>query len=171
MNLKQTAVAFMVLAVTMSFGLSGCGKSKKQLNAEAAQKEEVQLQLDHQKAEAEAKLEIQRTAEAEKSFADEKAKHDVSLISQLQTQTAQQLKDPASAQFQNVHLNTARTALCGQINAKNSYGGYVGFRNFITTDKGAFVAPEGCGSPSMPLSDMPACAKYAMAINQDNTCN
>jgi len=43
------------------------------------------------------------------------------------------LKDPDSAKFRNVRFvkYNARTVVCGEVNAKNSYGGYVGFENFV----------------------------------------
>lgn len=44
-----------------------------------------------------------------------------------------QLKDPESARFQNIQLtdHNGGLVLCGEINAKNSYGGYVGFKRFV----------------------------------------
>ena len=46
---------------------------------------------------------------------------------------ADTLKDPASAQFRNVRLvqYLDGAVICGEINGKNSYGGYVGFRDFV----------------------------------------
>lgn len=42
-----------------------------------------------------------------------------------------ELKDPGSAQFRG--LFTVRDIwLCGEVNAKNSYAGYVGFKRFIS---------------------------------------
>lgn len=43
------------------------------------------------------------------------------------------LKDPASARFQNLRVQTHPEGkiVCGEVNAKNSFGGYVGFRQFI----------------------------------------
>jgi hypothetical protein len=43
------------------------------------------------------------------------------------------LKDPESAQFRNEHI-TKSGALCGEVNAKNSMGGYVGFKRYIAVD-------------------------------------
>lgn len=42
------------------------------------------------------------------------------------------LKDPDSAQFRNLWVrNTGKDyVVCGEINAKNSYGGYVGYQQF-----------------------------------------
>lgn len=47
-------------------------------------------------------------------------------------------KDPSSVQFKNVvaygEANPLSiTFVCGYLNAKNSYGGYVGFRQFVMT--------------------------------------
>ncbi|QOI55934.1 hypothetical protein [Rouxiella badensis] len=51
---------------------------------------------------------------------------------------AQQLKDPASANFRNVifHKDSVQPSdgvsgyVCGEVNGKNSFGGYVGFGRF-----------------------------------------
>lgn len=42
------------------------------------------------------------------------------------------LKDPQSAQFRNVRPSTDGLYLCGEVNSKNSYGGYPGFRKFYS---------------------------------------
>lgn len=44
------------------------------------------------------------------------------------------LKDPASAQFRHVFEGVAGF-VCGEVNAKNAFGGYVGFRIFVVDDK------------------------------------
>lgn len=40
-----------------------------------------------------------------------------------------QLKDPGSAQFRGDYI-TATGSVCGEINGKNSYGGYAGFKRY-----------------------------------------
>lgn len=45
-----------------------------------------------------------------------------------------QMIDPASAQFRNVRSVRNRygeVGICGEVNAKNSMGGYAGFRHFM----------------------------------------
>lgn len=44
------------------------------------------------------------------------------------------LKDPFSARFRNVYLSDSQIGpvVCGELNAKNSYGAYVGFRRFFS---------------------------------------
>jgi hypothetical protein len=41
------------------------------------------------------------------------------------------LRDPNSAQFKDMVLNTWTCATSGHVNAKNGFGGYVGFKPFI----------------------------------------
>lgn len=42
------------------------------------------------------------------------------------------LKDPDSAKFRSVKVKWGN--VCGEVNAKNSYGGYVGYRRFYAID-------------------------------------
>lgn len=48
---------------------------------------------------------------------------------------AKNLKDPASAMFQDVYVVKIGTSIiiCGEVNSKNSYGGYSGFAAFKFT--------------------------------------
>jgi hypothetical protein len=47
------------------------------------------------------------------------------------------LKDPESARFKNITYLSQR-ALCGEVNSKNSYGGYVGFKSFVVDFEGVY---------------------------------
>ena len=49
----------------------------------------------------------------------------------------EQLFDPASAQFKNLHEVDRKGGwvVCGEVNAKNRFGGYTGFRRFMMTEK------------------------------------
>ena len=53
----------------------------------------------------------------------------------VQEQVAQVLKDPSSAQFQNVQAldEEAFWYICGEVNGKNSFGAYAGFDRFYGT--------------------------------------
>jgi len=55
------------------------------------------------------------------------------------------LKDPSSVQVRNLRLvNTPNGPLgCGQMNAKNSYGAYVGFRRFVASYNNAVIEEVG----------------------------
>ena len=54
-------------------------------------------------------------------------------LATIQKAAASGLKDPGSAQFDDVAatlLSDGTTYICGKVNAKNSYGGYIGFKPF-----------------------------------------
>lgn len=58
----------------------------------------------------------------------------------LEERVRSAMKDPESVQFRNgdIHFayQGARPVLCGEVNARNSFGGYVGFRRFVATLSG-----------------------------------
>jgi outer membrane murein-binding lipoprotein Lpp len=59
-------------------------------------------------------------------------------ISSAKAAVVRLLKDPDSAQFRDVAIvkSKAYTAVCGEINAKNGFGGYVGFQPFYALSDG-----------------------------------
>lgn len=63
----------------------------------------------------------------------------------LKNRVATTLNDPQSAQFRNIklsELSADEKFLCGEINAKNQLGGYVGFRPFAVSDDFDYIADE-----------------------------
>lgn len=67
------------------------------------------------------------------------ANPDAEAIERGQEEVRSRLRDPGSAQFQNVRIGSLRSvegglirSVCGEVNAKNGFGGYVGFRPFAT---------------------------------------
>lgn len=58
------------------------------------------------------------------------------LVSRAKAAIAEQLKDPYSAVYSDLRTRRSegRTVLCGQVNAKNSFGGYIGKRPFAFVD-------------------------------------
>jgi hypothetical protein len=58
-------------------------------------------------------------------------------IKKVKSVTAYRLKDPASAQFRNIRRieqtrqdGSVTELICGEVNGKNSFGGYTGFTTF-----------------------------------------
>lgn len=101
--MKPTDTLVIMLAVIL---LTGCGKSEEKIAAEKAGSEAAQIEA------------------AKKRMLD-------ALL--------EELKDPASAQFRNVRVQLRKVSdkhgnkgdsMCGQVNAKNSFGGYTGFQAF-----------------------------------------
>jgi hypothetical protein len=95
------------------------------------------------------------------------AQVEAQLLAKGQQLAAYDLKDPASAQFRAVFLQRAQPAaeasvtlaapiVCGELNGRNSYGAYAGFRRFAvslpTGEK--IVQPAAEGSETPDLDDM-----------------
>ena len=53
------------------------------------------------------------------------------LIEKSKKHVLNQLKDPDSAKFRNIYV-IDKSLVCGEVNAKNSYGGYNGFTFYYT---------------------------------------
>lgn len=53
------------------------------------------------------------------------------ILEAIQKSVANDLKDPFSAQFQNIR-QLPSGKICGEVNAKNSYGAYTGWTTFMT---------------------------------------
>ncbi len=66
------------------------------------------------------------------------------------------LKDPTSAKFKDVRIADVTGAVCGQVNAKNSYGGYTGFGWFAVSNGQATIND---GSPSALTLIADLCAR------------
>ncbi len=88
-------------------------------------------------------------ARYKKQAAEKQAEEDrkaTAHIDQLLAGLRNNLKDPDSVKFRNVALKhdgistksgAKLDALCGEYNAKNSYGGYAGFSKFIISEDAA----------------------------------
>jgi hypothetical protein len=69
---------------------------------------------------------------ARKEAADHAPAADYKVEAVTKDHLLRRLKDPGSAQFRGVHVSHRAGApvLCGEINSKNSFGGYTGFERF-----------------------------------------
>ncbi|MCU4582839.1 hypothetical protein KTJ32_17730 [Acinetobacter gyllenbergii] len=69
--------------------------------------------------------------------------NNTSLIQNAKQSIRESIKDPRSAQFQHIRVVKnlrGETAVCGEVNAKNAFGGYVGFTPFMYVDGGSYLA-------------------------------
>jgi len=66
-------------------------------------------------------------------------------IAQAMRVVADSLKDPGSAQFRKVRLvpYSQRAVICGEVNGKNSYGGYAGFKRFVASTSEVTFSESG----------------------------
>ncbi|HEY8606315.1 MAG TPA: hypothetical protein VIM12_04275 [Noviherbaspirillum sp.] len=85
-----------------------------------------------------------RQVEIEQAKLEERKKASVEKVRNL---VRASLKDPGSAIFQDVVYNEETQAGCGFVNAKNSFGGYVGRKMFFVSRNGQVEfeqkTPEG----------------------------
>lgn len=104
------------------------------------------------------------------SFAKEmssflKGNSEESAIEEVKKTVANSLRDPESAQFRNVRVvelkkravfidgkasqSTEGFVVCGEVNGKNGYGGYVGFRPFVAGISESMVESRGGRYPEI----------------------
>ena len=74
------------------------------------------------------------------------------------------LKDPESAQFQNVK------GYCGEVNAKNSYGGYDGFKRFISVDENTVIESDDGDPLEFALGVEAYCTKNESSNQERAQC-
>ncbi len=74
-------------------------------------------------------------------------------IAQAKRAVAESLKDPASVQFRDIRVVKYGfgVLVCGQYNAKNGYGGYVGFGPFVVSE-GEMLDPTAAGYGQISLN-------------------
>lgn len=61
-------------------------------------------------------------------------------LAAMQREISDMMRDPESTRFRK--LERIGGALCGEINAKNGMGGYVGYRRFVYADTDLSVEPS-----------------------------
>lgn len=68
-----------------------------------------------------------------------------SAIEKAKASIQRDLKDPDSAQFRNIRIEKFGNGkvICGEVNAKNSYGGYVGYRRFVASPESSTIESTG----------------------------
>lgn len=62
------------------------------------------------------------------------------------------MNDPASTQFRNVHQGATADVVCGEVNARNGFGGYGEFRFFYARSTPSPITPQLEIQPQMPKS-------------------
>lgn len=72
--------------------------------------------------------------DANTSTSPSSAISDARYITENEARVTAKLKDPESAQFRDVYVSNSFgiPLVCGEVNAKNSFGGYTGYQRFIS---------------------------------------
>lgn len=71
---------------------------------------------------------------------------DQNKIEAAQQRVANELRDPASAQFRNSRIKDGW--VCGEVNGKNGYGAYSGFQRFVVGPDTLTLEPTGTDEDS-----------------------
>lgn len=92
-------------------------------------------------------------------------------IAMVQAGVRSSLKDPASARFDRVQLwkagqkDATHIAVCGYVNAKNSFGGYTGDKPFVGVMDGRIFVVAGMGGSDLDsLSVLAVCRKDGLPL-------
>lgn len=115
------------------------------------------------KEQADAEAVAKKNAEAEeKAKIDAEQKRLGEFVKKAQDILTRDFKDPMSAQFTElVVVEQPFRALCGKVNGKNSYGGYVGAKSFYVQFIGDMTDKRIVSDPKKP-SEQPV---YEAEIN------
>lgn len=164
----------LAIVACVATSLLGCGKSAQEIELERSVQRErdrakiAQYQADAAKmlASQQAEIDQKRAAETAQSAAAESERVAVEssrLQEELKQVLVSRLKDPASVQFASLKMNNPKTALCGEYNAKNGFGGYGGFKQFIvTSDRKLMINDRNDSSFDGSLSNL----DYLLAVNK-----
>ena len=157
--------ALLCMFIVLAFAFTSCGRSKEKMEAayqaalatQAASAAMAEAAASAKAAQMEAEAVVRAQHEAEN-----KTRSAEDLIASLKSKVSAVLKDPDSAQFRVVRLADNQTTLCGEVNSKNSFGGYVGFRPFIVSREEVLIAAPTSGGTSFDQDLMTL--KYLTAL-------
>ena len=123
---KKTS--FVTWAVLVLIVLVVYGTMQEQANLTPEQKA---ARTEQRKAESEA----EEKKDAERKLAQDQKTKEYIWIEKGKESVLAKLKDPKSAEFKEVYFFRGADNVpitCGQVNSKNSFGGYVGFQRFVS---------------------------------------
>lgn len=96
-----------------------------------------------------------------------------SFVTRSKQEATRSFLDPESGKFRNLYVTKDNTglSLCGEINGKNSYGGYVGYRSFIQHfDTRKNIYESVSTEPDPPKNEMEKIRSELFTISWDLLC-
>ncbi|HGM7348091.1 TPA: hypothetical protein ACKP7M_002499 [Stenotrophomonas maltophilia] len=138
--MKRIGILLVVLAVLAWVGSRLVSRSEPAVAKAPTVVAEVP-QEQAQQAEA-PKPESERPMTAAEKKAQQEKWFGAETIAAAERAVRGELKDPDSAQFRDVRANYTEefgVAACGRVNAKNEFGGYAGFRRFVSSGKSVIL--------------------------------
>lgn len=138
--MKRIGVLLVVLVVLAWIGSKLVPRSEPAVAAApAAMAETPQKQTQEPEAK---KPEPERAMTAAEKKAQQEKWFGAETIVAAEHAVRGELKDPDAAQFRDVRANYTEefgVVACGRVNAKNEFGGYTGFRRFVSSGKSVIL--------------------------------
>lgn len=125
--MRLLPISFLVAA-----SLTGCNIPLRYQDTEhyksRQQAKSARIMEQHQRLEA---VYIKRAEKVSSEVAKNGSKY---VLDAARNNVADLLKDPDSAKFRNVRfvMHEGGALICGEVNGKNAYGGYVGYKQFLS---------------------------------------
>jgi hypothetical protein len=135
-NAAVLVVTFFVAFLALAGDLQSCTTIKSAKNRltcfdsyASAQKTEAVEKAFQERKDTETKAEQEKMATVDKTAV-------LAEVDRFKAKLTENFKDPSSVHFKNViaygiSKGPIITFMCGQVNAKNSYGAYIGFKRFF----------------------------------------
>lgn len=137
--MKRIGVLLVVLVVLAWIGSKLVPRSEPAVAAPAAVAEPPPKQAQQPEA---PKPEPERPMTAAEKKAQQEKWFGAETIVAAERAVRAELKDPDAAQFRDVHANYTEefgVVACGRVNAKNEFGGYTGFRRFVSSGRSVIL--------------------------------
>lgn len=138
--MKRIGVLLVVLVVLAWIGSKLVPRSEPAVAAAPAAMAEAPPKQAQEPAEPEPASE--RPTSADEKKAQQEKWFGAETIVAAERAVRAELKDPDAAQFRDVRANYTEefgVVACGRVNAKNEFGGYTGFRRFVSGGKSVIL--------------------------------
>ena len=140
--MKRIGVLLVVLVALAWIGSKLVPRSEPAVAAAPAAMAEAPPKQAQEPAEPEPEPEPERPMTAAEKKAQQEKWFGAETIVAAERAVRGELKDPDAAQFRDVRANYTEefgVVACGRVNAKNEFGGYTGFRRFVSSGKSVIL--------------------------------
>lgn len=150
-------IGFAILVALVALVACSKAPAPSTTGTKAAQLDSQKKMDDDFRSQAEA-ARLKLEADLRKESNDSRATVLAEREARYKQRVLERLKDPTSAQFRGLRFVNGDTVLCGEVNARNSYGGYVGFVAFVVDEEnGAYIADADRRGSPMPVEERYGC--------------
>lgn len=137
--MKYLLIALVAIAIAVGFMVKHSNEKREELAAQALahkqklEQEQQQAQRDlinrQMEKQGKAAYYAELAEQAKNDYAQSVIDEEKNKVAMIEKRVRDALLDPSSAQFRNQNGN------CGEVNAKNRMGGYIGFNRYVYVQK------------------------------------